>query len=350
MISVCIITKNECDNLDVCLSRLAPYGFELVVIDTGSTDDTKKIAAKYTSHIYDFEWCDDFAAARNFAISKASNDYILMIDTDEFITSLDLEKLKQLIRSHPDQVGRIHRKNYFVNDNKEMTSNEMIARFFPKSLYHYEGRIHEQVVYIDNTETAIPTYEAPIYIDHVGYTGDLESHKAKSLRNIHILLAELDEKGEDPYILYQLGKSYYYMQDYPSAISYFNKALELPLDLKLEYVNNMIVLFGYSLLNLKLFQDAMMLEGVYDDFSRNADFLFVMALIYMNNGRFNEAVQTFLQATTIPSCSVEGVNSSLAFYNVGVIYECLEDKAHALSYYKKAGNYSPALEGIKRCS
>ena len=82
MISFCIIGKNEEAIIEKCLVALVPYGYEIVYVDTGSSDRTKEIAHKYTDRIYDFEWINDFSAARNFAISKAGGDYILMIDCD----------------------------------------------------------------------------------------------------------------------------------------------------------------------------------------------------------------------------------------------------------------------------
>lgn len=85
MLSVCIMTKNEEKNIARCLRSFQSTGFELIVADTGSTDQTKKIAAEYTDHIYDFRWCDDFSAAKNFAISKATSPYVMVIDSDEFL-------------------------------------------------------------------------------------------------------------------------------------------------------------------------------------------------------------------------------------------------------------------------
>ncbi len=69
-LSICIITKNEEQNIDRCLKALVPYGLETIVVDTGSTDRTKQIAARYTDRLYDFPWCDDFSAAKNFCNRK----------------------------------------------------------------------------------------------------------------------------------------------------------------------------------------------------------------------------------------------------------------------------------------
>ena len=82
-VTVCIIAKNEEKYIEQCLRYLLPYEMEIVVVDTGSTDRTKEIAMKYTDKVYDFTWINDFSAARNFAASKASNNWILSVDCDE---------------------------------------------------------------------------------------------------------------------------------------------------------------------------------------------------------------------------------------------------------------------------
>ena len=84
-ISVCMIVKNEEKQLRACLESLRPIADEIIVCDTGSADRTKEIAAEFTDKIYDFEWIDDFAAARNFVFSKATMEYIYTADADEVI-------------------------------------------------------------------------------------------------------------------------------------------------------------------------------------------------------------------------------------------------------------------------
>mgnify|MGYP004589551867 FL=1 len=116
MLSICIITKNEEQNIKRCLSCLSDTELEIIVVDTGSTDRTKEIASEYTDFVYDFAWKDDFAAAKNYAISKASNEYVMVIDSDEFLEKTDLVQLEELIEAHPDDVGRIRRINVFSRD------------------------------------------------------------------------------------------------------------------------------------------------------------------------------------------------------------------------------------------
>ena len=105
-ISACIITKNEAENLDKCLKALSAYPFEIVVVDTGSTDNSMEIARQYTDRVYSFEWIDDFSAARNFAAGCASHDLLFPIDTDEILSSFDWNELQQALQTHPAGIGR----------------------------------------------------------------------------------------------------------------------------------------------------------------------------------------------------------------------------------------------------
>lgn len=99
-ISLCMIVKNEEKVLARCLDSIADLMDEIIIVDTGSTDKTKEIAARYTDKIYDFTWIDDFSAARNFAFSKATKDYIYSADADEVLDAQNHQRfvdLKQVL-------------------------------------------------------------------------------------------------------------------------------------------------------------------------------------------------------------------------------------------------------------
>jgi glycosyltransferase involved in cell wall biosynthesis len=347
MISICIIVKNDEENLRRCLEHLKLYPYEIVVVDTGSIDQTIAVAHEYTDKVYDFTWCNDFSAARNYAIGKASNQYILMIDSDEFVENLDQDELEALIRKFPDQVGRIHRFNIFTRNETEFTGHEYVNRLFDKERFEYAGKIHEQIVL--KNDKNYRTYPLPIDVYHNGYNGSFDQRKQKAERNIKLLLDMQQENPEDSYILYQLGKSYYFQEDYHRAVDFFSKALEYDLDPRLEYVIDMVESYGYALINAGHRSEALGLESVYQEFESSADFVYMMGFVYMENALFNEAIREYLKATKYAECKVEGVNSYLAFYNIGVIYECLGKTQEALGFYEKCKGYQPAIEGVKRC-
>ena len=106
-ISLCMIIKNEGKVLSRCLDSIKDLMDEIIIIDTGSTDNTKEIASNYTNKIYDFEWTDDFSAARNYSFSKATKDYIYVADADEVIDAINhgrFQQLKELILPEIDIV------------------------------------------------------------------------------------------------------------------------------------------------------------------------------------------------------------------------------------------------------
>lgn len=373
-LSVCMIAKNEEQNIARCLECLALYGFELIVVDTGSSDRTKEIAGRYTDKVYEFPWRDDFAAAKNFAVSKASNEIVMVVDADEFLEPVgqqELRKLQRMTEEKPDAVGRVCRRNVFERDGERRENDEWINRIFSKKRFFYEGRIHEQVTAREGGD--YETYRTGLSFLHTGYDLPREQRKEKAARNIHLLKQELARLGWDaestseavagqsqegdgqvktgqepgaagqiPYLLYQLGKSYYMDGDYEEACIWFSRGLSYDLNPKLEYVIDMVETYGYALINSGQAQTALFFENIYDEFGNSADFQFLMGLIYMNNERFEEAVAEFLKAAGHTECRGQGTNSYLAYYNIGVIYECLGERDKAKLYYKKCGEYEKA--------
>lgn len=95
-ISLCMIVKNEEDTLARCLDTIKDIADEINIVDTGSADRTKEIASQYTDRIYDFQWVNSFAAARNESYKYATQDYILYLDADDVLLEADQAKLKEL--------------------------------------------------------------------------------------------------------------------------------------------------------------------------------------------------------------------------------------------------------------
>ncbi|MDR2888300.1 MAG: glycosyltransferase [Lachnospiraceae bacterium] len=336
-ISVCMIAKNEEQYLDECLRLLSPYGLEIVVVDTGSTDQTVDIAHRYTNNVFHFDWCNDFSAARNFSITHATHDWVLILDCDELLEDIDRVTIDQLIRLHPQGAGMMLRRNpYTSSGNPNGIMTERVARLFSRQEYHYRGIIHEQIARIDGS--APDYFSIPLDCNHVGYITP-ETATLKATRNLELLLAELQTNGPHPYTYYQIGKSYTVLHNHEKACYYFDQGLSFDLDPRLEYVQTMVESYGYALLAAKRYHEALNLENVYAEFATRADFPFLMGLIYMNNGLFDQAITEFQKATSFKNYSVEGVSSYSAFYNIGVIYECTDRPVEAQKYYRKCGDF-----------
>ncbi|GEP64577.1 hypothetical protein CBE01nite_23450 [Clostridium beijerinckii] len=347
MLSLCMIVKNEGQNIKSCLSKVETFVDEIIIVDTGSDDNTKIIASEFTDKIYDFKWCNDFSKARNFSISKASNDWVLVLDADEFIINFNKDMLYEFISkvTNRNKVGRIQRINIMDDSNGNKKYTERGNRLFNKNYFHYEGIIHEQIVALDNKDYETEILE--ILAEHIGYKKEILNRTDKLKRNIYLLEVALKDESKDPYIYFQLGKSYYMLKDYETSIEYFENALSFQLDFRLEYVEDLVETYGYSLINSCRYSDALILENCLGTYSKYADFLFLMGLIYMNNAKFTEAINSFLECTKFSDSKADGITSYISYYNIGVIYEVLDFKEKAIEYYNMCNDYELAKNRLK---
>ncbi|WP_160686061.1 glycosyltransferase family 2 protein [Clostridium sp. C2-6-12] len=341
MLSLCMIVKNEEETLEKCLLSVKDIVNEIIIVDTGSEDRTMEIASKFTSNVFDFKWCNDFSKARNFSLSKATNDYVLILDADEVVCDYRYDNIKKFCDENNKKiVGRLKRINEYEDNYGTRKYIERVNRIFNRNYFEYEGIIHEQV--ISKFKEEYPTQNIDLVLNHIGYSKEVLNRTNKIQRNIELLKEAIKLNKQDPYIHYQLGKSYFMGKDYEKAHSSFEAALPLIDNYNYEYVEDLIESYGYVLINLGLFQEALKILEYENCYKNQPDFLFLLGLIYMNNGKFKEAVETFLRCTKYDEGKIDGITTFLPYYNVGVIYECLGFNEEAIKYYRLCGNYTPA--------
>lgn len=148
-ISLCMIVRNEEKVLARCLESVRGCVDEIVIVDTGSSDATKEIAARYTDRIYDFEWIDDFSAARNYAFEQATGDYLLWLDADDVLLPADAAALR---RYKDEQLAGCDvvmlRYNTAFDELGRPTFFFYRERLIRRTLPHrWVGRVHEVVVH-----------------------------------------------------------------------------------------------------------------------------------------------------------------------------------------------------------
>lgn len=341
--SFCLITKNEEKYIDACLAPLAKTGMPIVVLDTGSTDRTVEIAHKYTNNIFDFTWQNDFALARNTCAQKAATEYVYFIDADEITTFINIKKILQQIKDFPAAVGQMKRISLSCSgDDETCNSIDYPERLYSKKFFHYEGRIHEQVTFIDSHKKnePLPYYETPLTTRHEGYLGSIEEREKKARRNIDLLLLDLQEHPEDPYIYYQLGLAYRLFNHFEEADSFLSKGVSMVSDYSLRYVTDLILNYGQNLLSLERYADVTALDQYLPHYKENADFLCMLGYAYMSLSKLGEAISLYTKATTVPEASVVGNNSSSPHHNLGCIYEATENYSLARKHFKLAGDYA----------
>ena len=186
-ISICMIMKNEEKNLRKCLDSIKGLAHELILVDTGSTDSTLDIAREYTNQIHHFDWIHDFSAARNYSLSLASNDWVLVLDCDESLSSIDKDSLTMFMKEHPYKIGLISRRNHYESNQTDSVYTDLVERFFNRNLYHYEGEVHEQVVPKHAFPCVGEKNSINLSLEHFGYVGSEEELHRKAMRDTDIL-------------------------------------------------------------------------------------------------------------------------------------------------------------------
>lgn len=152
-ISLCLIVKNEEKVLENCLNSVKDIVDEIIIVDTGSTDNTKIIAEKYNAKIYDFKWCNDFSKARNYSFSLATKDYIFWLDADDILPEKYLNNFKNLkysIDKSIDAVSMIYSR--MRNEKDETTFSLRRYRLVKRdNKFKWIGKIHEYLDVYGNT-------------------------------------------------------------------------------------------------------------------------------------------------------------------------------------------------------
>lgn len=175
-ISVCMIVKNEERVLARCLDSIADLADEIIIADTGSTDATKKIAAGYTDKLYDFTWTDDFSAARNFAFSKATKEYIYSADADEVLSEENRQRFRLLKETLLPEIEIVQMKygNQLQNGTVYNFDEEYRPKLFRRlRSFVWEEPIHEMV----RLEPVV--YDSDIVITHLPE----QNHAGRDLAN-----------------------------------------------------------------------------------------------------------------------------------------------------------------------
>lgn len=344
-ISICIITKNEAEKLEKCLKALRPYPFEIIVTDTGSTDNSKEIAFQYADKVIDFTWINDFSAARNFCASQASYDMILPMDTDEYVTEIDLDSLTDVMNKNPKGVGEILRFDYFESNGAKHVQEVRVTRLYNRKYYTYTKPIHENIVPKNNI--SFYTYHIPVLVDHDGYLGSQESLDAKALRDIQILERELEKDPSDPYLYFQIGQSYLIMRQEQKALEYLRKAIVHNPPVNNDYTRILIKNYGEILLTEDCLDEAESVLRYYDAYQTNADYLCLVGKLYIQRNEPLKALPELIKALTAQEYDSPESKKEIPSYFIGHIYQCYGQNEIAIQHFRNCGNYPPAIERLK---
>jgi len=208
VLSIGMIVKNEEKHLENCLSALKNLtdhiSSELIIVDTGSTDKTKEIALKYTDKVYDFEWIDDFAAARNYGLKKAKGKWFMFLDADEYFDKDCSQMIKffsysELYEQSKWSCATVSMRNYNEKNRKSFSLFYPLRLAKRTSELIFDGKIHE---HFENIERPIANFETVVH--HYGYVSNNSNFKNKSKRNMPLLLKEYEKRPNDARLVGQI--------------------------------------------------------------------------------------------------------------------------------------------------
>lgn len=223
-ISLCLITKDEEKNIGKCIKSVKDIVHEIIVVDTGSTDRTIDIARELKATVYTFEWVNDFSKARNYALSKATGDWIIFLDADEYISADSAGQIPTCImRAEEQKKEAILGELINLQDDSSIIDVVKSIRIFKRDKdIFYEGAIHEAIKRRKKSLSTLVCYDE-VKIYHTGYSSEDMLAKNKKERNLAMLLEQEKKNKHSSELCYYIAQTYSLYGEYEKVLEYTKK-------------------------------------------------------------------------------------------------------------------------------
>ncbi|MCR5446018.1 MAG: glycosyltransferase [Schwartzia sp.] len=303
-ISACVIVKNEEKDLPLWLENAKKYADEIIVVDTGSADATKEIAKSAGAAVYEISWKNDFSAAKNTAIEKASGDWIAFLDADETFFNPEIvpTELKNILKHHPEtEALRVTIVNVDEDDRDREIQRFRTVRIFKREKnIRYQNPVHEVLVKTDGSEPVTLDAES-LSVRHTGYSTGRISEKHR--RNLALLYADIEKNGERPQHYRYLAACFLGMGFFGKALHYGLKAIESPMKSKdSESELYRIVLQSLAMLKYPLSERIDRARRAAEKFPELPDFHMALGLLLLKEGKSEEAEKELREALRLAEC------------------------------------------------
>ncbi|MBX4267581.1 tetratricopeptide repeat-containing glycosyltransferase family 2 protein [Clostridium estertheticum] len=346
-ISLCMIVKNEENYLPRCLESIKDVVDEIIIVDTGSTDRTIEIAKNYGAKVYYFKWNDSFSEARNESLKYATKDWILILDADDELHDDYKENFKVLLNTQLDEdtLYFFETLSYYgdIVDTNCITVNLNPRMFKNNRGIHYEGRIHNQLVYVQGK---FDTICSSIKIHHYGYLNKSITSKNKRDRNITILNEQIKKEPTNKFNYFNLGNEYTSLGDVKKALKYYYKAYE-NFDPNTGFSSILLLRIIISNYNIQEYNEALsFIDIACAYYPKFTDLYFFKALVYKDLGKPTLQIKALKKCIELGEPSSElkffhGSGSFKAYYELGNSYMSLNDYDAAYDYYIEATKSNP---------
>lgn len=344
-ISLCMIVKNEEENIINCLDRALGLVDEAIVVDTGSTDKTKDILMdNYVNNnkvkVVEEKWENDFSKARNKSLEYATGDWILVLDADERVFC-DRNRLEVFLGNSEELAYKIPIYNIF--DKNNFTISAAMIRLYKNINPKYKGAIHEQIQIDGQSYPGKILDENICKIYHYGYNSNVFKEKNKIRRNIDIINVEIEKNSKDPFNWYNKGVMEMISGDYNTALDDFIKAHNLTGNVRMSYHNDLLMRMIQSMMMLKNYKlAASFIEHISKDSYINVmpDIYYYLGICYVKLKKCDLAINNFQKAVDVgeyfEGISKFGTGSFLSMIEWAKVLILQKKKEDAIKKYKEA--------------
>jgi len=359
-LSLAMIVKDEENCITRCLDSVIDLVDEMVIVDTGSTDNTIDICRSYNARVFNYSWNNNFAEARNFGLAKVTQDWVLWLDADEKVARENREQL-----SNQDLFANYDALSVpIINFYGEKVNHDEIAKIAQPRLFRnhmgfrFENKIHEWLnISSAYDQERVGFLDLKIY--HYGYLNTQVENKQKFLRNVELLLQELKEEKNHAWTHYYLAMEYYRRNRLKTAFEHVNQSITLFIKEGIIPPPSMLYSLKYSILiRTESWEGAWPgIKSAVRMFPDYVDLKFYMGVILYYKQMYQEALDCFqacihLGEDNLNYLSIKGLGSFWAWFYIGRCFEKLRDPEEAFLAYLKSlmvsNNFLPAREAINK--
>lgn len=289
-----MIVRNGESSIRQALVSAQPYVDEIVVVDTGSIDDTKQIVIQNGASLLEFPWCDDFSASRNYSLDQATGDWIFWMDADDVLLEAGGLQMRRTVAEYPRRDAAFLMTVEDAGNNGDAPVTQFAqVRLFPRHpQIRFRNRVHEQVGR-SIAAMGLPIRSMNAVVRHVTDRSPT-TELARAERNLRLALMDLKERPNDPFVWLSVGSSYLYMPDqFSEAIKYLRRSIAgLPTGSSTQL--NAYYFLGHAFAKSGDHQEARLL---YDQalklFPDDAGLLMRLGFIFEGDGILDEAKRAY---------------------------------------------------------
>ncbi len=344
-ISLCMIVRNEEESIARCLQSAVALVDEIIIVDTGSTDQTLEICRTFGAEIYSLDWSHNFSEARNESLSHAKGEWILILDADDELPISSHAHIRNLTDQEPYDAFFFITKNLVGNSKHPSVLNYAQLRLFKnRSSFRFTGAIHERIPKLSNTRYLL----APISIIHRGYLDNVVQKHNKVDRNLAILQVELQQRPFDPTLHYYTGNEWLRAGKLSDAVQHYEQAMILQEGADAQYwLPELPAKYAYTLWQIGQVDKAVeVVRQAIGEFPAYTDLYFLLGSLYIEQQRVDLAHDAFEKCVDLGEApptfpTQEGCGTYLPTFFLGVIALVEKNVLRARTFFEQSVHFRP---------